>query len=187
MLKSHIESGADVTIMYSEEKDWGDAVRYDDLRLTLGEGNRITDLEIDPYRPKTPYRCCDAYIMEKSMLEYLIEDAASHAYTDFVRDVLVRNVSKLKLNGYRYDGYVARLDSVPSYFKHNMDLFNEAVRADLFNAEHPIYETLKKLYETDKDKLKTYSEILYDQALLVEGMPIEDPVEYSNKICSLMV
>ena len=38
MLKSHIESGADVTIMYSEEKDWGDAVRYDDLRLTLGEG-----------------------------------------------------------------------------------------------------------------------------------------------------
>ena len=64
MLKSHIESGADVTIMYSEEKDWGDAVRYDDLRLTLGEGNRITDLEIDPYRPKTPYRCCDAYIME---------------------------------------------------------------------------------------------------------------------------
>ena len=57
MLKSHIESGADVTIMYSEEKDWGDAVRYDDLRLTLGEGNRITDLEIDPYRPKTPYRC----------------------------------------------------------------------------------------------------------------------------------
>lgn len=55
------------------------------------------------------------------------------------------------------------------------------------NAEHPIYETLKKLYETDKDKLKTYSEILYDQALLVEGMPIEDPVEYSNKIFSLMV
>ena len=55
------------------------------------------------------------------------------------------------------------------------------------NAEHPIYETLKKLYETDKDKLKTYSEILYDQALLIEGMPIEDPVEYSNKICSLMV
>ena len=55
------------------------------------------------------------------------------------------------------------------------------------NAEHPIYETLKKLYETDKNKLKTYSEILYDQALLVEGMPIEDPVEYSNKICSLMV
>ena len=50
-----------------------------------------------------------------------------------------------------------------------------------------LYETLKKLYETDKDKLKTYSEILYDQALLVEGMPIEDPVEYSNKICSLMV
>ena len=55
------------------------------------------------------------------------------------------------------------------------------------NPDHPIYETLKKLFDSDKDKLKTYSEILYDQALLVEGMPIEDPVEYSNKICSLMI
>ena len=54
------------------------------------------------------------------------------------------------------------------------------------NANHPIYETLKKLYETDKDKLKVYSDILYNQALLVEGMPIENPVDFSNKICSLM-
>ena len=54
------------------------------------------------------------------------------------------------------------------------------------NANHPIYETLKKLYETDKDKLKVYSDILYNQALLVEGMPIEDPVDFSNKIYSLM-
>ena len=54
------------------------------------------------------------------------------------------------------------------------------------NAEHPIYETLKKLYETDKDKLKTYSEILYDQALLVEGIPLEDPVAYTEAVTKLM-
>ncbi|MEI3424421.1 MAG: hypothetical protein V8Q85_04960 [Christensenellales bacterium] len=128
--------------------------------------------EIDPYRPKTPYRCCDAYIMEKSMLEYLIEDAASHAYTDFVWDALVRNVSKFKLNGYRYDGYVARLDSVPSYFKHNMDLFNEAVRADLFNAEHPIYTKVK-----DEAPTRYGAEAKVKNSLLADGCIVEGSVE----------
>ena len=54
------------------------------------------------------------------------------------------------------------------------------------NPNHQIFTTLKDLYATDKDKLKDYADILYDQALLIEGMPIEDPVGFSNKICSLM-
>ena len=45
---------------------------------------------------------------------------------------------------------------------------------------------MQKLFETDKDKFKDYASILYDQALLIEGMQIDDPVEFSNKICSLM-
>ncbi len=55
------------------------------------------------------------------------------------------------------------------------------------NANHPIFATLKDLYEHDRDKLKAYSEILYDQALLIEGIAIEDPVAFSNAICNLMV
>jgi molecular chaperone HtpG len=55
------------------------------------------------------------------------------------------------------------------------------------NAHHPIFATLKDLYEHDRDKLKAYSEILYDQALLIEGIDIEDPVAFSNAICNLMV
>ncbi len=54
------------------------------------------------------------------------------------------------------------------------------------NPDHQIYNTLKTLYDTDKDKLKAYTELLYNQALLIEGMAIEDPVDFSNKICSLM-
>ena len=55
------------------------------------------------------------------------------------------------------------------------------------NAGHSIYETLKKLYKSDKDKLKAYTEILYTQALLIEGISIEDPVSFSNAVCELMV
>ena len=53
------------------------------------------------------------------------------------------------------------------------------------NTEHPVFEVLRR-FETDEDKLKKYTEVLYDQALLIAGMPIEDPVAFSNRICSLM-
>ena len=43
------------------------------------------------------------------------------------------------------------------------------------NASHPIYNKLKALYETDKDKVAEYGDILYSQALLIEGMAIENP------------
>ncbi len=55
------------------------------------------------------------------------------------------------------------------------------------NPNHKIFSVLKNLYETDKSKLDDYSKILYTEALLIEGMPIEDPVEFSNLVCGLMV
>ena len=54
------------------------------------------------------------------------------------------------------------------------------------NPNHKIFTAMQKLFETDKDKFKDYASILYDQALLIEGMQIDDPVEFSNKVCSLM-
>ncbi len=54
------------------------------------------------------------------------------------------------------------------------------------NTSHDMFKTLKKVYETDKENLKLYAGILYNQALLIEGLPIEDPVQYANDICSLM-
>lgn len=55
------------------------------------------------------------------------------------------------------------------------------------NPNHPIFDKLKSLFESDKDKLDVYTELLYDQALLIEGMKIENPLDFSNKICELMV
>ena len=54
------------------------------------------------------------------------------------------------------------------------------------NTDHKIFKTITELYKTDKEKVKTYTELLYNQALLIEGMPIEDPVEFANSICELM-
>lgn len=54
------------------------------------------------------------------------------------------------------------------------------------NPNHDMFKTLQKLHETDKDKLAAYSKILYTQALLIEGMTIEDPLEFSELLCGLM-
>ncbi len=62
----------------------------------------------------------------------------------------------------------------------------QAERVLEINAKHPILETLRKSYESDKDIVKDYAALLYDQALLIEGLPIEDPVAFSNSVCRLM-
>ena len=55
------------------------------------------------------------------------------------------------------------------------------------NPEHEIYGKLKAIAEAgDKDKLTKYAKLLYTQALLIEGMPIDNPVEFSNLVCELM-
>jgi len=63
----------------------------------------------------------------------------------------------------------------------------EAEKVLELNGDHPVYKTLKKTFDAgDTDQLKKYANLLYDQALLIEGMSIEDPVAFSNAICDLM-
>ena len=55
------------------------------------------------------------------------------------------------------------------------------------NPDHPVFKVLQDAYTNDKDALKEYTEVLYDQALLVQGLPIEDPALYARKVADLMV
>ncbi len=54
------------------------------------------------------------------------------------------------------------------------------------NRNHPIAETLKKLYGTDDEKLKKYAKILYAQGCLISGKPLDNPAQLSELICELM-
>ena len=55
------------------------------------------------------------------------------------------------------------------------------------NAKHPVFEVMQKAQEAgDDEKVKLYSGILYDQALLVEGIPLDDPVAYTEAVTKLM-
>jgi len=62
----------------------------------------------------------------------------------------------------------------------------KAEKALEINPGHPIFEKLRTLYSEDKDTLKDYAKLLYDQALLIEGLSIDNPVEFANLVCKLM-
>ena len=67
---------------------------------------------------------------------------------------------------------------------------SDRIKAELvleINLNHPIAAKLKELFESDKDKLKNYSKVLYAQARLVSGLSIENPSEVSDLVCGLML
>ena len=66
---------------------------------------------------------------------------------------------------------------------------NQGVKAQKVlevNTNHEVFNSLKDALENDKDKFNLYTKLLYNQALLVEGLNIEDPVDFTNDICKLM-
>ncbi len=66
---------------------------------------------------------------------------------------------------------------------------NQGIQAEKIleiNVDHKVYGKLKDSFENDEEKFKLYTKLLYNQALLIEGLPIEDPVEFTNNIWQLM-
>jgi molecular chaperone HtpG len=66
---------------------------------------------------------------------------------------------------------------------------NQGAKAKMIleiNENHEIAKKIKSLYETDKEELKKYSKVLYAEARLIEGLPVENPTEISNIICDYL-
>lgn len=68
--------------------------------------------------------------------------------------------------------------------------YNQQVQADKvleININHDVYQSLKDAYTQDKEKLALYTNLLYNQALLIEGLSVEDPVAFTNDMCKVMI
>jgi molecular chaperone HtpG len=67
---------------------------------------------------------------------------------------------------------------------------NQNIKADKIleiNVNHEVFHSLKTSFENDKEKLTLYTNLLYNQALLIEGLPVNDPVKFTNDICKIML
>lgn len=71
----------------------------------------------------------------------------------------------------------------------NMMPDSQGIKADKIleiNTNHEMFNAIKQAFAEDRDKVKMYANILYNQALLIEGLPVEDPVQFANDVCQLM-
>ena len=115
---------------------------------------------------------------------------------DFMKESLNGEVSEVKLSSKLIEdpvcltageGISFEMEKVFANMPEKNPMPMKATKILEINPNHPIFEKLKALYVEDKEKVKEVTDVLYDQALLIEGFPIQDPIAYSRKICELLV
>ena len=129
---------------------------------------------------------------EKKELEKINEDNKSlleslkEALKDKVVDVKVSNRLKSHPVCLVSDqGVSFEMEKVLNAMPDGQDV--KAGRILEINPNHDIFKAIQNVYQNNADKINDYASLLFDQALLIEGLSIEDPVAFSNKICELMI
>lgn len=83
------------------------------------------------------------------------------------------------------DGEVSiEMEKILSQMPDNPDV--QADKVLEINIDHDVFTSLQDAFDHDQDKAKLYTNLLYNQALLIEGLPVSDPVAFTNDICKVM-
>lgn len=178
MIQAHIDSGADVTIAYNEQElpkgflkaQLDDKCYY----YTFGiEDGRITKIYVNPQDAGVQNFSMNIYVLERELLIDMINTAFIHGQHYFERDVLLPLLNKLNVHAYKYDGYVARISDLKSYFDENMKLLDDYNLDALFSGA-PIYT---KLHGGDPTRYAEDSNA--QEVMAADGCIIEGDVENS--------
>ncbi|MGN7940208.1 molecular chaperone HtpG [Virgibacillus sp. 6R] len=113
-------------------------------------------------------------------------DYMKNVLSDKVKDVRVSKRLKNHPVCLTADGEVTiEMEKILNAMPDNQNVKAEKVLE--INANHEVFQSLQSAFENDKEKLDLYTKLLYNQALLIEGLPIQDPVEFTNDMCKVMV
>ncbi|MBP5312836.1 MAG: glucose-1-phosphate adenylyltransferase subunit GlgD [Clostridia bacterium] len=143
VIKSHEASGADVTVVYTHTET-ADREFQNCFTLEVDEQHaNVTGVGKNiGYIPKADI-CMEFFILKKSLLISLIqENARNRRYNNFY-ELLFGKLKTLNFHAYKFDGYVACINSKSSYFKANMDFLELNVATELFNSPRPVYTKIK--------------------------------------------
>lgn len=114
-----------------------------------------------------------------------IFEAMKNVLTGRVKDVRVSKRLKHHPVCLSNDGEISiEMEKVLSAMPNNQNIKADKVLE--INVNHDVFKSLKNAYENDKERLDLYTNLLYNQALLIEGLPVDDPVEFTNNMCKLM-
>lgn len=176
VLKEHIESEADITLIYNKTDDLDRKELSSRILLDVDDDKRVRDIHVYPIKQKTSCSYMHMMMIKRSLLMELIGDAAAHNKHYLSRDILLPNVDRLKINGYEYTGYCRQVNNVKAFFNANLDILNKDIREELFglNNDMPIYTKVK---DTVPTKYATKAEV--SNALVADGCLIEGTVRNS--------
>ena len=173
MLKVHKENDADITIAYRDMND----VPIEELSnmgiLQVDSTQRVIDFQEKPMHPNTLNGSLGTYMIRRELLISLLEESVAHGYYDFVLDIIVKMLHKLKIYGYKFTGYWRSISSVQMYYKCNMELLNPEVSVELLGSAK-IYTKVK-----DEAPAKYNEEAEVRNSIVADGCIIEGTVENS--------
>ena len=167
-----------MTIAYKKEEIPKGMIRPNevnqDLYYTLDlDGSRVRKIYINPEDPGEQNFSLNIYIMERERLIDLINMAFVRGYVYFERDILAPRLDKLNVQGFCYDGYVARISDMKSYFDENMKLLKDENLDALFSG-NPIYTKIR-----DDNPTRYINGAKVKNIMAADGCVIEGEVENS--------
>lgn len=167
-MEFHRKNEADVTVIYCNLAENPDQLKRTTV-YELDAENRVIGIEHNPRNPKTPYSGMDMYILERTLLIDMIEEAYSKGSHDFIKDVLLTNLSSLKIYAYEHKGFVGRVDNIKSYYENSMLMLDDAIRKELFSGENPIYTKVKDQVPTRYGENSSVSDSLIADGCMIDG------------------
>jgi len=171
VIEEHINNQADITVVYKNLKGVEESELSRFVLLDIDADKRVIDIESKPYYPKTTNAGMDIYIMEKALLESIIDECFARGNHDFVKDALAQKLGGLRVFGYEYTGYTDKIDSLKSYYKNNMQFLDGNIRNELFNPQNPINTKTK-----DQTPTKYGNDAVVENSLISDGCVIEGTV-----------
>ncbi len=181
MLEAHIESGADVTMAYNEQ-EVPESV-FENLGNDKGffytfemDGGRVKKLYVNPREKGIQKFCMQIAIIERELLIRLVEDASVHGLEFLIRDVILPQLGKLNVQGYKYDGYVSYIHSLKSYFDENMRLLDDHNLEALFST-FPVYTKIRDDTPTRYIEGSKVQNVMVADGCVIEG-EVEDSVVF---------
>lgn len=170
-LNFHIEKRADVTAIYKEDTSLPIEELRKNIILQTDEHGRVWDAEIEPASPKSYKMSMGTYIIDKSLLEYLLEECIARGKNDFLNDFILNKMGSLKIYGQPYNGYVANINSIGAYYRHSMEMLSPDKRNELFFKSGLIYTRVR-----DEVPVMYTSDANVQNCLVADGCVIEGEV-----------
>ena len=178
MIEAHIASGADVTIAYNEQ-EFPESIKESTANdkgfyYTFGiENGRVAKMFVNSRESGIQNFSMNITLIGRELLIDLIENAYIHGEEYFERDVLLPRLNRLNIQAYKYDGYVARICDMKSYFDENMRLLDDHNLDALFS-EAPVYTKIR-----DDTPTRYIDGAKAENIMAADGCTIEGEVENS--------